>query len=106
MQRPQRYPNKLCCVFFYIHDLIANTVLSFNLCRWVDIQTSTAALKVLRSTVLIWVVLVGALVLDIMLIVHLLCIITSLSLGLLLVEPVLTLRLGQLVYLRTSESGK
>jgi hypothetical protein len=41
MQRPQRYPNKLCCVFFYIHDLIANTVLSFNLCRWVDIQTST-----------------------------------------------------------------
>jgi hypothetical protein len=61
---------------------------------------------VVRSTVLVWVVLVGALVLDIMLIVHLLRIITSLSLGLLLVEPVLTLRLGQLVYLRTSESGE
>ena len=60
----------------------------------------------LRATVLVRVVLVGTLVVDVMLVVHALGVLLCLTLGLLLVEPVLALGLGELVNLGTCEASE
>jgi hypothetical protein len=61
----------------------------------------STALEALRAAILVGVVLVGTLVVDVVLIVHLLSILLGLALGLLLVEPVLALCLCELVDLGT-----
>jgi hypothetical protein len=61
---------------------------------------------VLGAAVLVRVVLVGVLAVDVVLVVHLLSLLLCLALGLLLVEPVLALGLGELVDLGTGEASK
>jgi hypothetical protein len=61
---------------------------------------------VLRAAVLVGVVLVGTLVVDVVLIVHLLSILLGLTLGLLLVKPVLALGLSELVNLSACEASE
>jgi hypothetical protein len=70
------------------------------------LRLPSTVLEVLRATVLVGVVLVGTLVVDVVLIVHLLSILLGLTLGLLLVKPVLTLGLGELVNLSACEASE
>lgn len=65
-----------------------------------------ATLKVLRPSVLVGVVLVRTVAIDVVLVVHALCVALRLVLGLLAVEPVLALGLGELVDLGTGEAGE
>ena len=65
-----------------------------------------ALLKVLGRSVLLRVVLVGTVVVDVVLIVHALCVPLGLVLCLLPVEPVLALCLGELVDLGTGEASE
>jgi hypothetical protein len=81
---------------------------SFGGCTEVAIlfRLPPTVLEVLRATVLVGVVLVRTLVVDVVLIVHLLSVLLRLALGLLLVEPVLALGLGELVDLSSCEASQ
>jgi hypothetical protein len=61
---------------------------------------------VLRAVILVGIVLIRTVVVDVVLIVHALCILLCLALCLLPVEPVLALGLGELVDLSTGESSE
>jgi hypothetical protein len=61
---------------------------------------------VLRATVLLRVVLIGILSLNVVFVVHALSVLLCLALGLLFVEPVLALGLGELVDFGAGETGE
>jgi hypothetical protein len=63
------------------------------------LRLPATALEVLGTAVLVGIVLVRALTVDVVLVVHLLCLPLGLPLSLLAVEPVLALGLGELVNL-------
>jgi hypothetical protein len=61
---------------------------------------------VLRTAVLLRVILIGILTINVVFVVHALRVLLCLALGLLLIEPVLALGLGELVDLGTCEASE
>ena len=70
------------------------------------VQVQLLVLELLRRTVLVGVVLIGTMILDIVLVVHLGGVLPGLVLGTLTVVGVHALGLGELVDFTTDEAGK